>query len=69
MEKLLKVDPYNDDAVRRLMQSYVRLGQPDLVGHCYRQYERLLREELDTKPAARLIRLYHSIEDGDPRSP
>lgn len=61
METLLKVDPYNEDAIRRLMCAYLDLGQAAMARQCYRQYERLLAEELGLKPPAHLVNLYNSI--------
>ncbi|MNX99899.1 Bacterial transcriptional activator domain protein [compost metagenome] len=54
-ERILQLDPANEEAHRRLMQLYGRFGQRELVRKQYEQCVRALRQAFDAAPAAETL--------------
>jgi len=60
--RLAQLDPYRDDVCRQVMQLLVHAGRRREAEEYYRQFERLLADELDAQPepatlkAAKLLR-------------
>lgn len=60
-ERILAVDPCNENAHRLLMRCYVRLGERAQALHQYRLCEQILHAEFEAAPEAATTRLYHQI--------
>jgi DNA-binding SARP family transcriptional activator len=54
--------PDDEDAVRRLLQLFDRLGDPHAALATYAEYARRLRLDLETEPSVSLTQLAHSIQ-------
>jgi DNA-binding SARP family transcriptional activator len=63
--KMLAVDPCCEEAHRRLMRCYSRLGQHFLAMRQYHLCVETLAEELDLAPAPSTAQLYHRIRSHD----
>jgi len=61
-EKVLAVDPYQDEAHAGLMECLVRLESAAAARAHYLTYARLLREELGAQPPAHLQKLYEQMK-------
>jgi DNA-binding SARP family transcriptional activator/Flp pilus assembly protein TadD len=64
-ERALALDGYRDGLYRRLMLYHYCAGEQGLALHAYRDYARVLREELGTDPSPELARLKEQIEKSD----
>lgn len=62
--KILQKDPCREDAYRRLMQCYARLGQRSQALHWYELCARTLRQELDVTPSDQTQHLYEQVASG-----
>ena len=69
LERVLEVDPYDEDAYYQLMTAYVGMGEPAWAKQCYKRYERVARDELGARPSARLGELYRTLQAGGPVLP
>jgi DNA-binding SARP family transcriptional activator len=65
VEKLLALDPWREDAIRRLM--VLRCSNGDRAGavSCYRRFTELMREELGVEPMLETLQLNISICRGE----
>jgi len=72
-ERLLRVDPWREDALRSLIELRHHSGDRAGALHAYRTFAERLRAELDVPPMAETTALYDAIARGDleraPRSP
>jgi len=62
--RILQKDACREDAYRRLMRCYARLGQRSQARHWYDVCVRTLRREMDAEPCEQTIRLYQRITAG-----
>lgn len=60
--KLIKIDSYNEEAYRQLMQLYREKGEIKKAIECYVRLKSYLDEELGIKPEVLTQRLYQSIK-------
>jgi predicted ATPase/DNA-binding SARP family transcriptional activator len=60
-EKLLAVDPFDEDSCRQLMHLYLRNGQPTAALQTYTRLRRLLENELHVEPAPATRALYERV--------
>lgn len=60
--KILEIDNCREDAHRRLMLAYAKLGQRHLAIRQYRQCEMTLKEELNISPMPATSELYQMIQ-------
>ncbi|QSQ12110.1 BTAD domain-containing putative transcriptional regulator [Myxococcus landrumensis] len=65
-EKLLELDPYSEDAWRRLMRLHYVAGDRMAALNAFERCRRLLREELATQPLPQTVALAREIERGPP---
>ncbi len=65
-QKILSKDPCREDAYRRLMCCYGRLGQRNRALHWYEICRRAIQTELDTTPGRETIALYHQLLRNEP---
>ncbi len=65
-QKILAKDPCREDAYRRLMRGYSRLGQRNRALHWYQICRRTILAELDTDPDRETTALYHQLLRNDP---
>uniref|UniRef100_UPI00272C629A AfsR/SARP family transcriptional regulator n=1 Tax=Myxococcus sp. AB025B TaxID=2562794 RepID=UPI00272C629A len=65
-EKLLAMDPYSEEAWRRLMRLHYIAGDRMAALNAFERCRRLLREELDTQPLPQTVALAREIERGHP---
>ncbi|MCP3136608.1 BTAD domain-containing putative transcriptional regulator [Pyxidicoccus xibeiensis] len=63
-ERLLKLDPFSEDAWRRLMRLQYVTGDRMAALNTFERCRRLLREELDTTPLPETLALAREIERG-----
>ncbi|NTX07643.1 MULTISPECIES: BTAD domain-containing putative transcriptional regulator [Myxococcus] len=63
-EKLLGMDPYSEEAWRRLMRLHYVSGDRMAALNAFERCRRLLREELDTQPLPQTVALAREIERG-----
>jgi DNA-binding SARP family transcriptional activator len=63
-QKILTKDSLREDAYRRLMCCYSRLGQRNRALHWYEIYRRTIQAELDTTPDYEMTSLYNQIVKG-----
>lgn len=66
LEHLLRLNPVNEDARRRLMRLYLKNGQRHLALDQYRQCAEALKAELDAEPEKATKLLFEQILAGDP---
>ena len=64
-ERALALDEYRDDLHRRLMLYHYCAGEQSLSLRAYRDYARVLKEELGAAPSPELVRLKEQIEKRD----
>lgn len=62
-EKILEKDNCREDIYRRLMVCYYRIGQRNKALKLFRKCVKVLREELEVRPAAATIELYRKIKE------
>jgi DNA-binding SARP family transcriptional activator len=67
--RLVRFDPFQEDARRHMMQLLDLCGQRGAALAHYRAYYSILAEELDTVPAAETLALYERIRVGRPVEP
>jgi len=60
-QKILGKDPCREDAYRRLMCCYSRLGQRNRAIAWYRLCHKIIRAELDVDPDHATVALYHKL--------
>lgn len=60
--KLIKIDTYNEEAYRQLMQIYREKGEAKKAIECYLKLKSYLDDELGVKPDVSTQRLYQSIK-------
>ena len=65
-QKILVKDPCREDAYRRLMRCYSRLGQRNRALRWYEICRRTIQAELDTTPDRETTTLYHRLLRGEP---
>jgi DNA-binding SARP family transcriptional activator len=65
-QKILAKDPCREDAYRRLMCCYSRLGQRNHALHWYEICCRTIQSELDTTPDRETTILYHRLLRNEP---
>lgn len=65
-QKTLVRDACREDAYRRLMRSYSRLGQRYQALRWYRICKRVIQTELETSPDPETVALYHQILQASP---
>jgi DNA-binding SARP family transcriptional activator len=65
-ERLLTLDPYSEEAWRRLMRLHYVAGDRMAALNVFERCRRLLREELDTTPLPETLALARTIERGQP---
>ncbi|QZZ54923.1 hypothetical protein MyxoNM_37780 [Myxococcus xanthus] len=65
-EQLLTMDPYSEEAWRRLMRLHYVAGDRMAALNAFERCRRLLREELDTTPLPQTVALAREIERGPP---
>jgi DNA-binding SARP family transcriptional activator len=58
------MEPWREEAVRALMQALTSLGRRGEAVRAYRDYEALVRHDLDTSPAPETRALYETISTG-----
>ncbi|MCY1018474.1 ATP-binding protein [Pyxidicoccus sp. MSG2] len=63
-ERLLGMDPYSEEAWRRLMRLHYVAGDRMAALNAFERCRRLLREELDTTPLPETVALAREIERG-----
>src|SRR5438876_478927 len=59
--RLVARDELDERAYRGLMTCHARLGERSKVQQLYQRVERVLRKELETKPAAETVQLYQRL--------
>lgn len=64
-QKILNKDSCREDAYRRLMFCYSRLGQRNRAMGWYRICEKIIKSELDVCPDQRTVALYKELLNGD----
>lgn len=64
-ERALTLDEYRDELHRRLMLYHYCAGEQSLALRAYREYARMLKEELGAAPSPELVRLEEQIEKRD----
>ncbi|GAB4578069.1 MAG: BTAD domain-containing putative transcriptional regulator [Anaerolineales bacterium] len=57
-EKLISLDPYDEDAHRQMMTLLMRSGQPNAALRQYETLRKLLRDELGVEPSSATFALY-----------
>ncbi len=65
-QKILARDPCREDAYRRLMRCYSRLGQRNRALRWYEICRRTIQAELDTAPDRQTAALYHQLSRDEP---
>lgn len=65
-QKILAKDPCREDAYRRLMCCYNRLGQRNRALRWYEICRRIIKAELDTTPDPETSALYHRLLSNEP---
>jgi DNA-binding SARP family transcriptional activator len=65
-QKILAKDPCREDAYRRLMRYYSRLGRRNRALHWYEICRRTIQAELDTPPDQETTALYHQLLRNEP---
>lgn len=60
-QQLVQLDLLNEGAYRRLMRAYALHGDPDGMGHVYRQCCAVLERELGVEPAEKTAVLYDQL--------
>jgi DNA-binding SARP family transcriptional activator len=65
LERALALDEYRDEIHRRLMLYHYCAGEQGLALRTYRDYARMLNEELRAAPSPELVRLKEQIEKRD----
>jgi DNA-binding SARP family transcriptional activator len=64
-QKILAKDSLREDAYRRLMCCYSRLGQRNRAVHWYEIYRRTIKAELDIPPDQEMVALHNRILNGE----
>ncbi len=64
-EKIVAVDPYQEEIHRAIMRTYLELGQRAAAAKHYQELQTFLREDLDIDPMPETIDLYEAIVSGD----
>ena len=64
--KIIAKDPCREDAYRRLMCAYVKLGNRNRALHWYKICERTIKAELDLPPDPQTVELYHKLLNDEP---
>ncbi len=67
--QLLRIDPWDEDAHRELMEALASGGQRAAALVQYEQCRRILADELGVEPDDATTRLYQRIRDGPARAP
>src|SRR5438445_1404640 len=67
--RLVARDELDERAYRGLMTCYAKLGERSQVQQLYQRVERVLRKELETKPAAEPVQLYQRLMPPKGRPP
>jgi DNA-binding SARP family transcriptional activator len=65
-QKILAKDSCREDAYRRLMCCYSRLGQRNRALYWFKICEKIIKAELDTSPDRETAALYHQMLKGEP---
>ncbi|RME47991.1 MAG: hypothetical protein D6791_04485 [Chloroflexi bacterium] len=64
-EKIVAVDPYQEEIHREIMRTYLELGQRAAAVKHYLELEAFLREDLDIDPMPETTALYEAILHGE----
>jgi len=62
MERLLRDEPYDEPVVRRLMQTYIKLGRRGAALAAYERFQLLSTEQFGLEPDARTKQIYKAIK-------
>lgn len=62
MERLLRVEPYDESVVRLLMQTCVKLGRRGAALAAYEKFQVLSVEQIGLEPDARTKKIYNAIK-------
>jgi len=66
LRTVLRLEPWREEATRRVMQILAGIGRHSEALHLYRQCEALLRRELGVAPAPETTALFETIASGRP---
>jgi tetratricopeptide (TPR) repeat protein len=66
LTRLLRLDPWNEEAHRLKMQMLVRVGRQKEALAQYQQARKILRDDLDIEPARETTALYERLRDAKP---
>jgi predicted ATPase/DNA-binding SARP family transcriptional activator len=69
MRRLIELDPWNEEAHRRLMLSLTLSGRRAMALEQYERCRQMLADELGVEPDSETTRLYHRIRDGQAMGP
>jgi DNA-binding SARP family transcriptional activator len=64
-QKILGLDPCQEEAYRWLMSCYARMGHPGRVRRWYELCDQMLRRELDVGPSQETVDLYRRLAGGN----
>ena len=62
MERLLRDEPYDEEVVRLLMQTYARIGRRGAALAAYEKFHLLSTEQIGLEPDAKTKKIYQSIK-------
>ena len=62
-EKILSLDPLQEEAMEIVVESYLNQARPDEAVHRYEKFESTLRKE-GLEPSVELLKLYHRARLG-----
>ncbi len=61
LNKILKKDPVNDEAVYKLMEAHIEMGNKGKAAEIFKSYEKLLMDEYELTPSKKLRLLFEKI--------
>ena len=67
--KVVKADPYNEEAYLRLIESYIGANEPLMALQHWKTYAKLCREELGAQISERFSLCHRRIVEMLPRTP
>jgi DNA-binding SARP family transcriptional activator len=62
-KKAVEIDPFSEEAHRRLMVLFAGMGKHDEALNIYKSYQKALRERLDAEPETLIKSIYKKIEN------